>query len=99
MEEPKSGAWLLHAELHCAARRHPDAIAVDAVTELLDSVSLVDLTRGDLLTAGSLPWGLRSNDAIHLAVALPIGSDTVIGYDAQLQRAAAAAGLAAVSPR
>ena len=58
----------------------------------------MDLTRGDLLTAGSLPWGLRPHDAIHLAVALRIGVDSMITYDVELREAAAAAGLAAVSP-
>lgn len=94
-----AAGWLLHTELHCAARRHPDVIDAEAVGQLLDVVTLVDLTRGDLLTAGSLPWGLRSNDAIHLAVALRIGTDAMIGYDAELQTAAAAAGLEALSPR
>lgn len=94
-----AASWLLHTELHCAARRHPDTVAEDAVAQVLEVVTLVDLTRGDMLTAGSLPWGLRSHDAIHLAVALRVGADVMLGYDAELQEAAAAAGLAAVSPR
>ena len=94
-----AAAWLLHTELHCAAGRHPESIAVGAVGQLLDAVTLVDLTRGDLLTAGSLPGGLRSHDAIHLAVALRIGADAMVGYDVELQQAADAAGLTAVSPR
>lgn len=94
-----AAAWLLHTELHCAAGRRPESIAVDAVGQLLDAVTLVDLARGDLLTAGSLPGGLRSHDAIHLAVALRIGADAMVGYDVELQQAAEAAGLAAVSPR
>lgn len=93
-----AAAWLLHTELHCAVRRRPEHIDADAVGQLLDVVTLVDLTRGDLLTAGSLPWGLRSSDAIHLAVALRIGSDAMIAYDLELLKASAAAGLAAVSP-
>jgi len=94
-----AAAWLLHTELHCAAGRHPEDIALSAVGQLLDAVTLVDLTRGDLLTAGSLPGGLRSHDAIHLAVALRIGADTMVGYDVELQQAADAAGLTAASPR
>lgn len=94
-----AAAWLLHTELHCAAGRRPDSIAASAVGQLLDAVTLVDLTRGDLLTAGSLPGGLRSHDAIHLAVALRIGADAMIGYDVELQQAADAAGLTPVSPR
>ncbi len=94
-----AAAWLLHTELHCAAGRRAEDIDVGSVGQLLDAVTLVDLTRGDLLTAGSLPGGLPSHDAIHLAVALRIGADAVVGYDAELQKAAEAAGLAAVSPR
>ena len=90
--------WLLHTELHCAARCHPDAVRADAVGQLLDAVILVDLTRGDLMTAGSLPWGLRSYDAIHLAVALRVGADAMIAYDGELLEASAAAGLVAVRP-
>jgi predicted nucleic acid-binding protein len=90
--------WLLHTELHCAARCHPDAVRADAVGQLLDAVILVDLTRGDLMTAGSLPWGLRSYDAIHLAVALCVGADAMIAYDGELLEASAAAGLVAVRP-
>lgn len=41
-----AAGWLLHTELHCAARRRPEAIDVDAVGQLLDAVTLVDLTRG-----------------------------------------------------
>jgi len=60
---------------------------------VLDTVSLIDLTRGDLLTAGTLPGQLRSNDAIHLVVALRIGADEMLTYDAELAHAAAVAGL------
>lgn len=38
--------------LHCAANRHPDDVDLGSVGIVLDAVSLVDLTRGDLLTAG-----------------------------------------------
>lgn len=91
-------SWLLHTELHCAANRHPVDVDVDAVRVLLDTVSLVDLTRGDLLTAGTLPGGLRSHDAVHLAVALRVGADEVITYDGELAAAAGQAGLAVVRP-
>lgn len=94
-----AAAWLLHTELHRAARRYPDLLPLSAVANVLEAVTLVDVTRGDLLTAGSLPGALRSHDAIHLAIALRIGVDAMIGYDDELQRAADAAGLAAVSPR
>ena len=91
-------SWLLHTELHCAANRHPDDIDLDAVGIVLDAVTLIDLTRGDLLTAGALPGQLRSNDAIHLAVALRIGADELVTYDEELSGAAVAAGIVIVQP-
>lgn len=92
-------SWLLHTELHCAANRHPDDVDLDTLTVVLDTVSLIDLTRGDLLTAGTLPGQLRSHDALHLAVALRIGADEMLTYDAGLAGAATAAGLHVRQPR
>lgn len=91
-------SWLLHTELHCAANRHPDDIDLDAVGIVLDAVTLIDLTRGDLLTAGALPGRLRSNDAMNLAVALRIGADELVTYDAELSDTAGAAGIVIVRP-
>jgi hypothetical protein len=91
-------SWLLHTELHCAANRHPDDLDLDAVGVVLDVVSLVDLSRGDLLTAGALPGRLRSHDAVHLAVALRLGADEMITYDDELAAAAASAGLTVLRP-
>ena len=91
-------SFLLHTELHRAANRHPGDVDRDSVAIVLDVVSLIDLTRGDLLTAGTLPGRLRSNDAIHLAVALRIGADELVTYDAELVAAANAAGIVAVQP-
>lgn len=91
-------SWLLHTELHSAARRHPEDVDLDSVGIVLDTVTLIDLTRGDLLTAGALPGRLRSNDALHLAVALRIGADELVTYDAELSDAASAAGIAVIQP-
>lgn len=96
--EPVS-SWLLHTELNRAARRHPEALDVADVGLVLDTTTLVDLTRGDLLTASALPGRLRSHDAIHLAVALRLGSDEVLTYDDGLAAAARDAGLFVVAPR
>ncbi len=92
-------SWLLHTELHCAANRHPDDVDAESVGILLETVSLIDLTRGDLLTAGALPGRLRSNDAIHLALALRVGADAMLSYDDELANAAAAAGLLVEQPQ
>ncbi len=91
-------SWLLHTELHCAANRHPDDVDLESVGIILDTVTLIDLTRGDLLTAGTLPGRLRSHDALHLAVALRVGADELVTYDAGLVAAANAAGIAATQP-
>lgn len=91
-------SWLLHTELHCAANRHPDDIDVTAVGVVLDTIALVELTRGDLLTAGALPGRLRSHDAVHLAVALRVGVEEMITYDSELASAADSSGLAVVHP-
>jgi len=92
-------SWLLHTELHCAANQHPDDVDAESVGILLETVSLIDVTRGDLLTAGALPGRLRSNDAIHLAVALRVGADAMLSYDDELANAAAATGLSVQQPR
>jgi uncharacterized protein len=91
-------SWLLHTELHCAANRHPDDIDKAAVGLVLDTVTLIDVARGDLLTAGALPGRLRSNGAVHLSVALRVGADGVITYDSELAAAAAFSGLAVIQP-
>lgn len=92
-----AASWLLHTELHCAAGRNPALIAIPSVTAVLNVVDLVDVTRGDLLAAGTHA-PLRSNDAIHLATALRLGVDDVITYDSELSRAALAAGIRVTTP-
>ena len=90
-------SWLLHTEMHCAAWRHPEDVDREAVGIVLDAVSLIDLTRGDLLAAGTHA-PLRSNDAIHLAVALRLGADEIVTYDGELSERATAAGLPVLAP-
>ncbi|MDT4922215.1 MAG: uncharacterized protein QOI15_3117 [Pseudonocardiales bacterium] len=68
-----------------------------AVRGVLDTVNLVDLTRGDMIAAGT-HTPLRSNDAIHLAVAIRLGVDEVITYDDELAGAASRAGLTVLAP-
>jgi predicted nucleic acid-binding protein len=92
-----AASWLLHTELHCAAGRNPTVLATDAITTLLDAVDIVDVTRGDLLAAGTHA-PLRSNDAIHLATALRLGVDEIVTYDGELANAATATGLRVIAP-
>jgi len=91
-------SWLLSTELHCAASRHPEDVDAASVGLVLETLTLVDLTRGDLLTAGTLPGRLRSHDSVHLAIALRLGVDELITYDGELQRAAEAVGLRVARP-
>lgn len=90
-------SWLLHTELHCAAGRNPAFIQIQAVQAVLDTVILVDVTRGDLLAAGT-HTPLRSADAIHLATALRLGVDEIATYDSELADAARSAGLGVLAP-
>jgi uncharacterized protein len=91
-------SMLLHTELHCAARRHPEVVSIEAVNRVLDAISLVDLRRGDLIAAPTMPGALRSNDAIHLAVAARLAVDAVLTYDVELAQAAGVLGLEVVAP-
>lgn len=90
-------SWLLHTELHCAAGRNPALIPTASVRTLLDAVTLIDVTRGDLLTAGT-HTPLRAADAIHLATALRVGADTIVTYDAELAAAGETAGVRTTAP-
>ncbi len=90
-------SFLLHTELHCAAGRHPDIIGVELVNRVLAGVELFDLTRGDLIGAGTRS-PLRSHDAIHLEVALRLGVDEIATFDAELATSARNAGLVILAP-
>lgn len=90
-------SWLLHTEMHCAAGRHPDDVGLDSVRAVLETINLVDLTRGDMIAAGTHA-PLRSNDAIHLAVAIRLAVDELITYDNELAASAARAGLRVSAP-
>ena len=90
-------SWLLHAEMHCAAGRHPNEVDIGTVHDVLNAVNLADLTRGDMIAAGTLA-PLRSNVAIHLAVAIRLGVDEMVTYDGELTQAARTAGLSVYAP-
>lgn len=90
-------SWLLHTELHCAAGRHPEALNISTIGVVLSTVNLVDLNRGDMIAAGTHA-PLRSNDALHLAVAIRLGVDDLVTYNIELARAARNAGLPVLSP-
>jgi uncharacterized protein len=89
-------SWLLYTEMHCAVNRHRRAAKITVLKTFLDSVVLNDLTRGDFLAAAT--HTLRAGDAIHLAVALRLGCDEILTYDAEQAAAAEALGLRVLAP-
>ncbi|MDN5687522.1 MAG: PIN domain-containing protein [Brachybacterium sp.] len=78
-------SYLLHTELHRAARRQgfPEPRVIDA---LLAGVALVDVDRAHLLAAARSPHRLRSADAIHLATALALDADLLASCDREIER-------------
>lgn len=90
-------SWLLHTELHCAAIRR-SGIEERAINGVLDPLVLLDLERSDLIDAPRLGRGLRSQDAIHLAVAVRAAADAIVTYDQEQAAAARAAGLTVSAP-
>ena len=67
----------------------------------LEAIELIAISDDVLAAAGRLPPAtLRSPDAIHLATAVLLESDvqSLLTYDRRMREAAAAMGMAAVSP-
>ncbi|CAB4743670.1 unannotated protein [freshwater metagenome] len=91
------GTLLVETEVRRAARRM--AVPQSAVTEMLEGVTLHDVTPGTFREAGALPGDhLRSLDALHLAAALRLGCRTVVTYDARMAEAARELGFDVVAP-
>src|SRR5699024_3829411 len=90
-------SYLLHTEMHCAARRRGVA-ATEVLDTLLGAIGLIDIDRAHLLAAAKSAHGPRSVDAIHLATALAVDADILVTYDLELAEAAAGEGLRALAP-
>lgn len=91
------GTLLLETEVRRAARRV--GVSQSSVTEMLEGVTLHDLTPGTFREAGALPGDhLRSLDALHLAAALRLGCRSVVTYDERMAAAARELGFDVVSP-
>lgn len=90
-------SFLLHTEMHCAARRRSVA-APEEIDMLLGGIGLIDIDRALLLAAAKEPRGLRSADAIHLATALAVEADVLVTYDQELAEAAAKEGVGTAGP-
>jgi uncharacterized protein len=96
-EQELVSSALLETELRRLAMRLQ--LDQSMVTDLLARVDLVDPPRSLFHEAGLLPGThLRSLDAIHLATALRVDSETLVAYDARLLDAARFVGLLVHSP-
>jgi len=99
-EESLFSSDLMRVEALRAARRHSPA-ALAATRDHLDTVALLQVTPADYELAGELhPAILRTLDALHLAVALGVGSDLegVATYDDRLAAAARLHGVTVATP-
>lgn len=90
-------SFLLHTELHCAARRRSE-LDQETVASLLSGINLIDISRSQLIDAARTSLGLRAADAIHLTVALDIQADAIITYDIEMQNATRYCNLSPVAP-
>lgn len=78
-----------------------NAQAVDAITRVLAACDVIALPRRVFAAAAALGGpGLRTLDALHLAMALELGSDLegLVTYDDRMFSAAAALGTRAIAP-
>lgn len=88
---------LLETELRRLAVRHE--LSQLAVSDLLDRFDLIELDRSIHTEAGLLPGThLRSLDALHIAVAVRIGAESMVAYDVRQSESARAVGLRVVAP-
>lgn len=84
-------------EMHRTAPRLD--VPIGLISEVVRRLDVVDVSRQALRLARGLPGlHLRSLDAIHIAVALEQGLDTLVTYDLRQGSAASEAGLKVLSP-
>lgn len=88
---------LLETELRRLGQRHD--LPQSAVTNILDRVSLYDLSPSLFHEAGILPGPtLRSLDSLHLAGAIRLGVTALVTYDTRLADAATTFGVSVHAP-
>jgi uncharacterized protein len=83
------------------AARRLDAKAVEAITQVLASCDLIALPRRVFAAAAALGGpAVRMLDALHLAMALELGSDLtgLVTYDERMLAAAVALGVQVTAP-
>jgi uncharacterized protein len=99
--QPLLTSRLAHVEVRRAAlvRSRQGVVAARRTAELLAACRLVEVSAEVVDAAASLAGpALRTRDAIHLASALAVQADTLVGYDKELLAAATASGLEALAP-
>ncbi|MGI8522953.1 MAG: type II toxin-antitoxin system VapC family toxin [Nocardioides sp.] len=90
--------WLLETELRRAAQRE-SSLTQEDVSDLLDGIDVYDVPASLFREAGLLPGSnLRSLDALHLAAAVRIGVDHLVGYDTRMNASARALGVSVFAP-
>jgi predicted nucleic acid-binding protein len=115
VDEPESAAlagWIEGAETMAASRlavvevdratriANPSEAVARDTRRVLESCLLVDVSRAILGDASRLTSvQVRTLDAIHLATALRLEAEVLVGYDERLADAARARGLRVVAPR
>ena len=88
---------LLETELRRAALRL--GAPQELMTDVIGRFDLIEPDRAIYRQAGLLPGdGVRSPDALHIAIALRIGADRFVTYDERQADAALEVGLVVVSP-
>jgi uncharacterized protein len=88
---------LLETELRRLAVRHNLSQAL--VWEVVQRFDLIEPDRAMFVEAGLLPGPhLRTLDALHIATAVRVGADTIVGYDARLTGAAHSLGISVTTP-
>lgn len=90
--------WLLETEMRRAAHREPQ-LTQQMASEFLEGVGLYEVPSSLFREAGVLPGAhQRSLDAVHLAAAIRIGTDSVVTYDTRMADSAHSLGLNVIAP-
>jgi predicted nucleic acid-binding protein len=88
---------LLETELRRLAMRHN--LSQTLVSEILHRFDLIEPDRAIFVEAGLLPGThLRTLDALHIATAVRVGANAIVGYDTRHLDGARELGISVVTP-
>lgn len=86
---------IIYVDTAAALRLLIDEAGTDAMVDAFESWQ----ERGEhLLSAARTPHGLRSADAIHLAVAFSLEAEALVAFDRELSSAAEREGMRVLQP-